>query len=87
MAYTKEEEKVRLEATDYEKKVTLETKVADDSKAEVTAKTNVVAIARVGGDDASGEDDPRDDEVDLSSSFGSCGVSIDTVYQSFSFSK
>ena len=82
MAYTKEEEeeeKVKLEATDYEKKVALETKIADDSKADIAAKVEIPAIARVGGDD--GGDDPVGNEVNLSSSFGSCGVSIDTVYQ------
>ena len=82
MAYTEEEEKVKLEATEYEKKVALETKIADDSKAEIVAKAEIPAeaeipaIARVGGDD--GGDDPGGN---LSSSFGSCGVSIDTVYQ------
>ena len=78
MAYTKEEEeeeKARLEATDYEKKVKLETKATEDSK------TEVAAIMRGGGDDGGGGDDPVNDEVNLSSCFGSCGVSIDTVYQ------
>tara|TARA_R110000823_G_scaffold72771_1_gene167486 strand:+ start:152 stop:1060 length:909 start_codon:yes stop_codon:yes gene_type:complete len=82
MAYTKEEEeeeKVKLEATDYEKKVALETKITDDSKADIAAKVEIPAIARVGGDD--GGDDPGGNEVNLSSCFGSCGVSIDTVYQ------
>ena len=70
MAYTEGEEKERLEATDYEKQAALETEKATTSEAKVTAK--------VGGDD--GSDDPVLED-NSSSCFGSCGVSVDTVYQ------
>ena len=77
MAYTTEEEGKRLEDTDYEKQTRLETEKATTSEAEVSA------MLRGGdnGENGNENDGEGDDEINLSSCFGSCGVSIDTVYQ------
>ena len=70
MAYkitTREEEEEQKKLKDTDKK-----QVVSEDKATITIEPEVAATKR--GDEVKGEDN-------ISSSFGSCGVSIDTVYQ------